>query len=290
MAEGVQASIGSPIVSRRWLTSLRISCIASCLLSAVGAYLQPDALVVGLGLSILYLVTLLELRGRSLLGAARGARLLGLIVFFPMGVVFFAALSELRDPGAEVSWGGVHYFGLSAASQLAVIVSATKTIASLRSEAPPLWQRILAWVFVGAYVLAFLAVVLIPLMTGTLDDQRRRTREAAAVTNLRTINACSWTFAEKYPELGFPSGLDLLGPAGIECLEEGLLDGEEFDYRFQYVPGSPSETGAITTYTVTARPLWYSRRTRRSLFSDESTIIRYTEHNRPANADDPPLD
>jgi type II secretory pathway pseudopilin PulG len=290
MTQAAQAQEAVPAVSGSWLNSLRLFCVASCLLSGVGVYLESDALVVGVGLLLLYFLTLLSVRGPAPAGAARAARLLGLVVFFPTGVVFFAVLGELPDPGAEATLGAAVYFGLAAAAQLGLIISATKILVSLRARVPALWQRALVWLFASAYVLAFLAVVLIPLMTGSLDDQRREFREAATVATLRTINTCAWSFANQHPEQGFPTALAALGPAGSGCLEERFLDGEELDYGFNYLPGAPDDTGAIATYAVSARPLRYARGSRRSFFSDDSAIIRYTDQERAAGADDPSLD
>ncbi len=132
---------------------------------------------------------------------------------------------------------------------------------------------------------------------------RGRTRMWAARAGwaaglLRTVVTAQITYAVTYPQKGFASALAELGPPpvrskpsekGADLIDGQLASSEKRGYRFTLRPGPPDVHGIVSTFSCTARPLEYERTGLRSFFVDESGIIRATEENRPATADDEPL-
>ena len=114
--------------------------------------------------------------------------------------------------------------------------------------------------------------------------------EASAVGALRTYNTALVTYAATYPEIGYPRSPEQLGGTGGTADQAGLVDEalstspfEKNGYRFSYRP----ENNAA--YTVVARPVNYADGSKRSFFTDQSGVIRFTAEDRDPTADDPPL-
>lgn len=127
--------------------------------------------------------------------------------------------------------------------------------------------------------------------------------ESMAVGGLRTINTAAITYFTTY-ENGFPPSLAAMGspPSGTEydCRAAGLVDevlasGQKSSYVFTYTPGprvdkpAPGCPPGVKSYTATARPLKYGQTGQRSFYTDDSGVIRSTLEDRPATANDPPL-
>lgn len=121
--------------------------------------------------------------------------------------------------------------------------------------------------------------------------------ESSAVAAMRTYNTALVTYSSAYPSIGFASRLEALGGSDQEnanadhaALIEPSLSTEPFEksgYRFTY--RSVFQGGKSSTYTLIARPIAYAADTKRSFFTDESGVIRWTEEDREPTASDPPL-
>jgi hypothetical protein len=219
-------------------------------------------------------------------------------------------------PLALLLTNGFSYWDLSSTSMvvgcaLLPILLVTSAILALRTAgAEPKGHR-----FVGAAFLHGFAYLGIPFLgIGFVLSSTLRTpiaaNQASAVGSLRTINTAMMTYDSTY-ENGFAPSLKVLGPpspspsggpttaATPSCQAADLIDaplasGRRSGYVFKLTPGPPAENtppgcpAGAQTYTVTARPA-SSKTGRNSFFTDQTGIIRFTEEDRPANLNDPPL-
>jgi hypothetical protein len=121
--------------------------------------------------------------------------------------------------------------------------------------------------------------------------------EALAVRCLHIINTAEINYAATYDK-GYSR---TLAPAletaakqtdpslgGAELIDGSLMRGKKGGYVFAYKPGVV-QGGKIVTYTVVARPEKW-RKGLRSLFTDETAVIRWTSENRAATAKDATID
>lgn len=116
---------------------------------------------------------------------------------------------------------------------------------------------------------------------------------SAAAPMLRTLNTALITYATMYPDQGYPSALRALsGQESDEPTQDhAMLVDRAFlqepavrnGYVFHYIRTSQD------TYQITATPLQFTEGLP-SFFTDESAVIRVTQENRPATAQDPPLE
>lgn len=114
--------------------------------------------------------------------------------------------------------------------------------------------------------------------------------EEAAIGSVRTFNTAQVTYASTY-ENGFSPTLESLGgspecapSAATACLiDNTLASGEKSGYRFTY------RWLGNEAYTVIARPAQYGTTGKRSFFSDESGVIRFTDEDREPSVDDDPV-
>jgi type IV pilus assembly protein PilA len=120
--------------------------------------------------------------------------------------------------------------------------------------------------------------------------------EAGAVGAVRTINTAEVTYASTY-NTGYSVSLEVLGetPPGVKesasranLITHDLAAGKKGGYIFAYRPGKKDKDGRISVYTVTARPIKWQRG-RKSIFSDQSGVIRWTGENRAPTAKDPAI-
>ena len=148
-----------------------------------------------------------------------------------------------------------------------------------------------------AGVVVYFTAVLLVLAAALpgLVSSRAAANAAMAAGALRTINTAAATYAQTYKN-GFPSDLRVLGspPAGSApgCNTADLMDpymarGEKNGYRFEYRPGPRRETPAenctgpgVDSYVVIARPIRYEQTGRRSFFTDQDGVIRFTVEDR----------
>ncbi len=223
-------------------------------------------------------------------------------------------LLELRRMVAESDWGEWELAALSipfALGQLALALFATKVYRSMTpGPAQKPWRAIRERVSLAVLfgVLAFLSVGVWMHIWHTHPAGDGPT----PVDSPRTINTALATYATTYGK-GYPSSLKILGPpakgAQASCLAadliwEGLAGGLRGGYRFEYKPGTPHrpEKGGpspsaaagcpegVDTYTITANRVKSHRYNwGRNFFTDQSGVIRATDEDRPATAQDPPL-
>ena len=116
----------------------------------------------------------------------------------------------------------------------------------------------------GFSVIELMIVVTILLILSAIEipnlmRARMAANQAAAVANLKTIEAAEITYAVTYNH-GYTSTLAELGPSGesassqAAALIDGMLShGEKSGYSYLYIPG-PVVDGKIETYTLKAVP------------------------------------
>lgn len=129
--------------------------------------------------------------------------------------------------------------------------------------------------------------------------------ETAALSELHTLNTAMTTYNSAY-KMGFPDTLhrfrtpsaygkptynnaDLF--RAVPFLADIRLSGRIFTwlgYEFTYTPGA-GKFGDISSYTISARPVETLELNKRSFFTDQTGMIRWTLESRAANRDDPPL-
>jgi hypothetical protein len=129
-----------------------------------------------------------------------------------------------------------------------------------------------------------------------LNDATLPPDQASAVGRLRSINTAEAYYRHHYP-LGFSPTLASLGvpPKGVQpsasaaaLLANSLTSGTTGGYIFTYTAGSKDSSGKIATYTVTARPIAWTKGIR-SFFTDQTGLIRWTDKNRAPRATDTPI-
>lgn len=109
--------------------------------------------------------------------------------------------------------------------------------------------------------------------------------ESRARGGLRQIGSCAAEYEAKHQS--YPSSLAAMGTAAEWCKDVATL-GKRGEYAFSYTPGPADAGGRIATYSAEARPVEYGGRRTTSYFMDGSRVMRFTDQNRPANANDPP--
>lgn len=121
---------------------------------------------------------------------------------------------------------------------------------------------------------------------------------AGAVGALRIINTAQITYASTYPERGFATSLQQLGPPdsgqavgpeAADLIDPMLVSGRKNCYQFVFIPGKPDEKGRVRSYSASVQPYKYGYPSQWSFFTDESGVIRSTSEDRPATAQDQPI-
>jgi hypothetical protein len=111
--------------------------------------------------------------------------------------------------------------------------------------------------------------------------------ETSAADALRTVNTAQAEHAKAHRGQGFASSLEELGPpSGAALIDENLANGRRYNYSITLNPTPPDTSGRISKYSLTARPQSYGNLGRRSFFSNESGIIRYTAAHRAPTVHD----
>lgn len=113
--------------------------------------------------------------------------------------------------------------------------------------------------------------------------------EASAVGSLRTLNTANVTYAGTY-DMSFAPSIQALGGEGKDptpehslLIDPRLASGEKSGYVFTY------QSFGQNAYTISARPKQFGETGKRSFFTDESGVIRFTEDDRAATAQDAPI-
>jgi hypothetical protein len=78
----------------------------------------------------------------------------------------------------------------------------------------------------------------------------------------------------------YPDSLEDLGGAVRVAAQAAQSAG----YELQYLPGTPEADGRVHAFGLLANPAKYGYR---RFFTDETGVIRFTQENRPATAQDP---
>ncbi len=152
-------------------------------------------------------------------------------------------------------------------------------LAADASENPPEKPNLLAIIARWGILLAAMWGFLWFIMPERSTD-RRAQAESKAVTAIREIQSVIENYA--LARGSFPASLEALGerirPAAQQAQSEG--------YRLLYSPGHPAPDGTTRSYSLEARAGNYGYR---NFYTDESGVLRATDENRPANAQDPPV-
>ena len=261
--------------SRYWLRAVRISALASFLLFLVGYGFAPDDVnPFWAALFLCFFLMLLLPQGKPLRIALRLARAMGVV-----GFLIIAPVGILATEGM----GGRSFVGVFALTQLAVAVTATKTLGQMGQKIR--WTRVFATVGVLVFIVLINAAMSIPMLLAA----RKVAREKSAVSALHKINECAAAYATAHAEQGYPASLSAMGPAGGGCLSAQVALGEWQGYRFTYT-AAVDPGGRVTTYAASGRPISYGESGNKSFYTDESGKIRFTPDNRGAIAGDPLLD
>ncbi len=135
--------------------------------------------------------------------------------------------------------------------------------------------------------IAKLLVVYAALLAGLLAifwyalPQRSSNREASAIEAMQVMRSALADYARA--EGQYPQSLEALSDRIREAARNAQRDG----YQLLYSPGTTAADGRVHSYTLLARPGNYGFR---NLYTDESGLVRATRENRPATAQDPPIE
>lgn len=111
--------------------------------------------------------------------------------------------------------------------------------------------------------------------------------ETAAGDALRTINKAQAEYAKTHPGKGSAATLEDLGPPpGAGLIDGDLANGRRYNYAITLSPAPSDTSGRAPKYILTARPQSYGIFGRRSFFSDESGVTRYTAEDRAPTRQD----
>lgn len=156
--------------------------------------------------------------------------------------------------------------------------------------------------FLVASILGYLGLAFVITVgrSSQVDQQFHNGVRAA-----KGMAVCVKAFSDKNPEHGFPRSLASLVNQESECIDREIRnwkfgsDGmETSQWKITYIP-EPNETGLISSFQVHVRPprtQIYPRDlsrgifrsiTQKSLVTDETGIIRYTDDDRNATRNDP---
>ena len=301
-----------PTVDPRWRRVVWLAALISLLFLwapwVVGAVVAKtpkilQALLICSPLWLPYAWILWRVRGKTPKKALALAMPLG-GVFLLFALLFLLLwLKATAEVDAEVDWRVLGPVSLFALTQAALVIAAIKTYYSMAAEAGD--ARLLRRGFVIPILYAFALFILFGIaLPGLLPPSHLPANQASAVASLRTINVAAANYQATYGN-GFPSSLAALGPpAGgtpancnaAELIDSLLASGQKHGYKIEYKPGPALEKPAsgcalpgAKSYAVVARPLKYQKTGVRSIFTDESGVIRWTADDRPATAQDPPI-
>lgn len=114
--------------------------------------------------------------------------------------------------------------------------------------------RIMARGFVEPliYFAVFALPIALSIPTFVAGEKRKHTQPV--VEWMEKTHRCAEAYASANPALGFPMRLDLLGPAGSNCISREPEAGLKGKHSVLYAPGTPDAAGRITTYTLQVSP------------------------------------
>jgi hypothetical protein len=127
-----------------------------------------------------------------------------------------------------------------------------------------------------------------------LHHSEQRDNEGSAIGSLRLLVTALVNYSSTFPDIGFARKIsDLAGTGDIDSQHAGLID-PRFEntplvvrgYKFEYTLLS---SGADGSFSITATPTEFGKTGFKSFFVDESGVIRFTKQDRPASAEDDPI-
>lgn len=190
----------------------------------------------------------------------------------------FGAL--LASSGALSSWSQKDWTMAVIVSTLAILLllllgSAIKGYYSM--------ERRRGDVLILAARLAVIPLIAVPLAIVIPNSSfiAMENHETAAADALRTINTAQAEYAKTHQGKGSAASLEDLGPPpGAGLIVGDLANGRKYNYTITLRPAPSDKSGHTPKYALTARPQSYGSFGRRSFFSDESGVIRYTAEDR----------
>lgn len=318
----------STTVGRRWLWAVRLAALA-CLLLLVPVIVSASfggfgyAFLVGLAVllvpaavtALLYVFTLWRFPGKTLRNGLALATVTGVL-----GVLFglFCLSLVLR-----VWTTAVYIMGAFLLTNVILVATAIKVYWGGRRPEGERPSRLGATVAAGACLGPIVLFALLELFVAQPYHEYERLAEQAvgdarwARYEVKRVNTAARNHVERYHN-GYPPSLSAFGPplsgggsncnhAGFLLQEDAVVTGEfTFEwkrYKFEYRAGAPvlrpipGCNPGVQSYTLTARPLpyvsssWITHRkvVGESFFTDETGVIRYTDEDRLATAQDSPL-
>lgn len=132
-------------------------------------------------------------------------------------------------------------------------------------------------------IFALVAMAMVLLTTScTILERRLQANEETAITSVQLLNNA---LAANKAQLGSPTfaqSVSALGKAVPQHLACGEAKCLYRGYSFEYRADGPK-------YVILARPNKFDNTGRRSFFTDETGVIRFTGEDRPATAQDKPV-
>ncbi len=123
----------------------------------------------------------------------------------------------------------------------------------------------------------------------TVEDKVRMLEENC-VSSLRTFNVAQVTYWGGDETKGFARTFKQLGPDGEGLLDETMVSGERYGYRFRLIVPDVGEDTPIQHYAIIAQPVKRLSTRQRSYYTDETHVIRFTELDHEPTSSDPPLE
>ena len=150
---------------------------------------------------------------------------------------------------------------------------------SLTSKKRRSLHMVLRWGVLLAAMWGFLWFVL-PERHGNTAAQA----EAQAIEMLRQAQAALTGYDDA--QGSFPASLDSLPAASAAALRRAAQRALSDRYDLVYTPGPSGPDGRVNSFALRARAGQYGYR---NFFLDQTGVLRATQENRPATADDPPI-
>ena len=177
---------------------------------------------------------------------------------------------------------------LFAAAQVAMVASALHAYRGMKLGSPI--TLLTSGTLRGFGALIFVALTALPIPNLFADRVRRNELQAEAA--LEKIHQAQETYASQHSPK-YAASLAELGPEpGAAFIDEHLAQGSSRGYRIT-LAARPAEKAeeefSKAGYTLHARPLTYKKTGSESYFMDESGVICYTDEDRPATVNDPPV-
>ena len=140
--------------------------------------------------------------------------------------------------------------------------------------------------FIAVVIVALILLGLFAIAVRALLQQRLEGNEANAIAGIRVMNTALYQHRQKHGDAYPKSAAELRDSidANLACGQPTCV---KAGYNFAYQLGAPTAMGP--RYTIVARPNAFGNTGRRSFYSDESGVVRATDEDRPATANDGPV-